>query len=184
MRTITFLNIVIRIIFGFLVLLTSFITISFLLYAFNINLGFNFLTRFSSNINTPLSNFLIIVIGIMVLIYAVSYIYALYLFRKCLDLFMEMKFFENTIIKNFKTIGYIFLIGFVVNCLFKYFEIIEKANLQKSVPINFSFTNLFLNPFNGLIISLFFIVLSKVFQLAKQQKEENITLKQENDLTI
>ncbi len=40
------------------------------------------------------------------------------------------------------------------------------------------------NPLNGLIIGLLFFVLSKVFQIAKKQKEENIELKQENELTI
>ena len=47
-----------------------------------------------------------------------------------------------------------------------------------------SLTNLFNFPLNGLIIGLFFLVLSKVFQIAKIQKEENIELKQENELTI
>lgn len=39
-------------------------------------------------------------------------------------------------------------------------------------------------PLNGFVIGLFFLVLSKVFQIAKIQQEQNIELKQENELTI
>ena len=35
-----------------------------------------------------------------------------------------------------------------------------------------------------LVLGLFFIILSKAFEIGKKQKEENIELKQENELTI
>lgn len=40
------------------------------------------------------------------------------------------------------------------------------------------------SPLGGLLIGLLFLTLSQVFQIAKNQKEENIELKKENELTI
>ena len=74
--------------------------------------------------------------------------------------------------------GIIYILGNIINSLIIPF-------FKQHIKIDFGFDNNLLNfPLNGLIIGLFFLVMSKVFQIAKNQKEENIELKQENELTI
>lgn len=184
MRTITFLNIVLRILFGFATITISILAILVLLAIFNIDVGIGIPQIKNLDIDSPLDILQESISILLAFTYFTSYIYAIYKLRKCLDLFMEYKFFHKNVIRNFNTIGYIFLIGFIVNCILNYSDLLLKASNQESVPLSIEFTDVFLAPLNGLIIGLLFITLSKVFQIAKNQKEENIELKQENELTI
>ncbi|WP_177760615.1 DUF2975 domain-containing protein [Flavobacterium sp. I3-2] len=184
MRTITILNIILRLIFGIAIITLTILTVILLLAFLNIDLGIDNPLVKNMDINSPIDFLIETILIIIAYLYFGSYIYAIYKLRRCLDLFMEMKFFDEVVIKNFKIIGYIFLVGFLFTCLLNYVDLYEKASLQENIPLSIEFSNIFLNPLNGLIISLFFIVLSNVFKLAKNQKEENIELKQENDLTI
>lgn len=184
MRTITVLNILLRLIFGIAIILLSILTLILLLAFFNIDLGINNPLVKNMGFNSPIEIYIKTLMIFIYYMYFGSYIYAIYKLRRCLDLFMEMKFFDEDVIKNFKIVGYIFLFGFLFTCLFNYIDLYEKASVQESVPLNIEFSNIFLTPLNGLIISLFFIVLSNVFKLAKKQKEENIELKQDSELTI
>ena len=184
MRTITILNILLRLIFGIAIIVLSILTLILLLAIFNIDLGIDNPLVKNIDINSPIDFLFETILIIIAYIYFGSYIYAIYKLRRCLDLFMEMRFFDEVVIKNFKIIGYIFLFGFLFTCFFNYIDLYEKASLQESIPLKIEYSNIFLSPLNGLIISLLFIVLSNVFKLAKNQKEENIELKQENELTI
>jgi len=184
MRTITFLNIVLRILFGFATITISILAIIVISSIFSIDLGIGNPLMKNLDIDSPLDILQESISILLAFTYFISYIYAIYKLRKCLDLFMEYKFFHKNVIRNFNTIGYIFLIGFIVNCILNYSDLLLKASNQERIPLSIEFTDIFLNPLNGLIIGLLFLTLSKVFQIAKNQKEENIELKQENELTI
>ena len=184
MRTITFLNIVLRILFGFATITISILAIIVISSIFSIDLGIGNQLIKNLDIDSPLDILQESISILLAFTYFISYIYAIYKLRKCLDLFMEYKFFHKNVIRNFNTIGYIFLTGFIVNCILNYTNLISQLSNQESIPLSIEFNDVFLAPLNGLIIGLLFLTLSKVFQIAKNQKEENIELKQENELTI
>jgi len=103
-----------------------------------------------------------------------------------MESFKNRALFTTEVIQNFKVIGIIYLIGYFVSTLVRFFVPIFNDNKFK-IGIGYdeqSFNGLYDFPLNGLIIGLLFLTLSKVFQIAKKQKEENIELKQENELTI
>lgn len=74
--------------------------------------------------------------------------------------------------------GIIYIASYIISSLI---VALFKQDIKIEIGQDHDFFNF---PLNGLIIGLFFLVLSKVFQIAKFQKEENIELKQENELTI
>ncbi len=83
--------------------------------------------------------------------------------------------------------GIIYLVGYIASVISNSVIPFYFNDLQGIIGIDYnekSLTGLFDFPLNGFIMGLFFLVLSKVFQIAKIQKEENIELKEENELTI
>ncbi|WP_242203787.1 DUF2975 domain-containing protein [Aestuariivivens insulae] len=106
-------------------------------------------------------------------------VYCLYLFRKIILFFLELKIFDNMVINLFNKIGkYLILIGF-------------GFIISSCIPIDYNyttyhsggFTNHYKHEYNfqlnfiWIAIGLFFQVLSEVLSSANE-------LKQENDLTI
>ena len=109
----------------------------------------------------------------------IALIYCLFLFRKIIKLFLELDFFNHTIVELFNKIGkYLITIGLAII-------------LVSLIPINYEYTTpneggfsitkeykvLFEFKFAWIAIGLFFQVLSEIFNGANK-------LKQENDLTI
>ncbi|WP_051200348.1 DUF2975 domain-containing protein [Flavobacterium subsaxonicum] len=97
--------------------------------------------------------------------------YALYLFKNVLELFQKKKIFHDDVIKNFNQIGKAIIIGYFIMVL-SYVGYCLAA--QKLIEIS-------AEGFNQSILTvglgLFFMVLSEVFLMAKNIKEEN-------DLTV
>ncbi len=154
----------------------------FTLFLFGIDLGVNTSTTFSDKNKLPMYLFLS-----SILIFYASYVYSLFLFKKNIDSFIKLQLFTNQVIRNFKVMGIIYLAGYLISVMSKSILPFYFNDLKGYIGVDYnenSLTNLFNFPLNGLIIGLFFLVLSKVFQIAKIQKEENIELKQENELTI
>jgi len=86
------------------------------------------------------------------------------------------------VIKHFKTIGYMLSISFLLK-----FLTISSIKYKDDVFVKETVAgvnSVFEMPIVILIFGLFFIVLSKAFEIGKKQKEEIIELKQENELTI
>lgn len=100
-------------------------------------------------------------------------LYCLHLFRQIIQSFKNLKIFENIVIKNFQKIGnFILFLGFF-NLFFNFiFTFFIENEIVKKVSVSLS-GNLFL--FLGL--GFFFMILSEIFKIAKNTK-------QENDLTI
>ena len=93
-------------------------------------------------------------------------IYCFYLFRKTLRYFQKVKPFHKDVISNFYKIGYL-LSG--IGVLGTVLVFVGRLVLKSELKINFG-----ISPYLVTIcLGLFFMVLSEVFKVAKQAKEEN-----------
>nr|WP_317631143.1 DUF2975 domain-containing protein [uncultured Flavobacterium sp.] len=120
---------------------------------------------------------------IIYLLVSIANAYGLILLYKIVEKFKKMIFFHSDIISYLKQMGYIFSLGFLMIYFLKPVIEIEDfifINTRTNEEINVFIET----PLNGLVIGLFFLVLSQVFKEALKQKQENIELKQENELTI
>ena len=97
-------------------------------------------------------------------------IVALYFFRKVLTNFVSVRVFEEVVISSFKKIGNLLTFSGFISLII---SIIGKIYFEQKVSLEFG-----LNQHLVLIcLGLFFLVLSEIFKIAKNAK-------QENDLTI
>jgi hypothetical protein len=97
-------------------------------------------------------------------------IVALYFFRKVLTNFVRVTVFEELVISSFKKIGNLLTFSGFISLII---SIIGKIYFEQKVSLEFG-----LNQHLVLIcLGLFFLVLSEIFKIAKNAK-------QENDLTI
>lgn len=93
--------------------------------------------------------------------------YALYLFKTNLGLFEKKKIFDATVIKNFAQMGKAILLGYLFCAVpVTLYKILAKNATE--IDFEFIIDSLFI-----VGLGLFFIVLSEVFQMAKNIKEEN-----------
>lgn len=124
----------------------------------------------------------LIVALIIYLLVFIANAYGIFLLYKVVEKFKKYQLFQTEIISYLKQMGYIFSLGYLLIYFLKPIIGINDFIFFKTSTNGYE--NFIANPINGLVIGLFFLVLSKVFQIAKFQKEENIELKQENELTI
>ena len=97
-------------------------------------------------------------------------IMALYFFRKVLTNFVRLRVFEEVVISSFKKTGNLITFSGFISLII---SIIGKIYFEQKVSLEFG-----LNQHLVLIcLGLFFLVLSEIFKIAKNTK-------QENDLTI
>ncbi|RRJ90669.1 DUF2975 domain-containing protein [Paenimyroides tangerinum] len=173
MRTIRILDLIITILFYSMLGIGTIFFVIYTFFLFGIDLGIKTTTTFSSK-----NDDLLYLILFFNFIFYSTYTYSIFLFKQNITSFLNFNFFTDRVIINFKTMGIIYILGNIINSLIIPF-------FKQHIKIDFGFDNNLLNfPLNGLIIGLFFLVMSKVFQIAKNQKKENIELKQENELTI
>ncbi len=129
--------------------------------------------------NNPIPLIVALIIYLLVFI---ANAYGFLLLYRIIEKFKKLQLFEVKIISYLKRIGYIFSVGYLLIYFLKPIVSIDDFLFFKKSTNGYE--TFISNPLNGLIIGLFFLVLSKVFQIAKKQKEENIELKQEKELTI
>ena len=93
-------------------------------------------------------------------------IFSVHLFRKVLREFQSTKIFSLSVIKNLNTLGIALIIGAFLNGLSSFlYPIFVKSKFELSFN---------LSPFLLMFcFGLFFMILSEVFKIAKQAKEEN-----------
>jgi len=97
-------------------------------------------------------------------------IVALYFFRKVLTNFVRVRVFEEVVISSFKKIGNLLMFSGFISLII---SIIGTIYFEQKVSLEFG-----LNQHLVIIcLGLFFLVLSEIFKIAKNAK-------QENDLTI
>lgn len=110
---------------------------------------------------------------ILFIISTLNYLFiiaALYFFREILNNFIRIKIFERTVIIGFKKIGNLLIVSGLISLII---SIIGTVYFKQKVSISFG-----LNEYLVIIcLGLFFLVLSEIFKIAKNTK-------QENDLTI
>lgn len=118
------------------------------------------------NANDIISKTLLIISALNYLLILAS----LYFFRKTLRYFLNTKIFDSSVISSFKKIGNLLCIsGMISICI----SFIVRVYYQQKVSFEFG-----LNEHIVLVcLGLFFLILSEVFKIAKNHK-------QENDLTI
>jgi hypothetical protein len=95
---------------------------------------------------------------------------ALYFFRKVLNHFIRVKIFEGTVITSFKKTGNLLIISGLISLII---SIIGEMYFNEKVSISFVLNQNIVT----ICLGLFFLVLSEIFKIAKNTK-------QENDLTI
>lgn len=126
--------------------------------------------------------YIIVLYYIITLICYTLNVYGVYLIKQNVTRFTNLELFTKNVMNNFYKTGWVFIISFISLKILTIFIQIDAGFITNQV--NFDIINFTLNPINGLIIGILFLILSKVFEIAKKQKEENIKLKQENELTI
>ena len=111
------------------------------------------------------SGFTNLILGVMLFIYFLL-IYCIFLFKKVLRCFQQLKIFDEIVIVYFNKIGYLLVISSILygGASFLYTSIYSK---KLSLEIGF---NSFLIM---LCLGFFFIVLSEIFKISKKLKEEN-----------
>ena len=122
---------------------------------------------------------------ILYIIVSIANAYGLLLLYKIIQKFKKFQLFQTEIISYLKQMGYIFSLGYLLIFFLKLIINMEGFVFFNTNTYTYNLgTTIIDNPINGFVIGLFFLILSNVFQIAKNQKEENIELKQENELTI
>lgn len=149
---------------------------------FNINEQIPTYKLFKEQIITSDNLIPLIVVLIIYLLVFIANAYGIFLLYRIVEKFKKFEIFQTEIISYLKQMGYIFSLGYLLIYFLK--PIIDIDDFIFFKTSTRGFETFIENPVNGLVIGLFFLVLSKVFQIAKKQKEENIELKQENELTI
>ncbi len=97
--------------------------------------------------------------------YYLGSVYCLYLFRETIKNIQKINLFDNKNIKNFNIIGKLLI-------AFSFIEVIAKFLIE--LPQGDLNLNISMSPFLiTLILGLFFMVLSEIFKIAKNQKQEN-----------
>ena len=93
-------------------------------------------------------------------------IYCVYIFRKILEYFQRHKIFDELVLKNFNKMGVLLVFcSFIMGIPSILYEVFYKEN----ITITFGFT-----PFILLLcMGIFFMILSEIFKLSKNMKEEN-----------
>ena len=118
------------------------------------------------NPNSTLSKILFVISSLNYLLLIV----ALYFFRKVVTNFVRVRVFEELVISSFKKIGNLLTFSGFISLII---SIIGKIYFEQKVSLEFG-----LNQHLVIIcLGLFFLVLSEIFKIAKNAK-------QENDLTI
>lgn len=118
-------------------------------------------------------------------LYFISYVLIIltfYWFNKLIEEFKKRQIFEYKVIRYFRIMGNLLCISFLIKLITGIFINYKDDVFVKQNPIGVN--NIFEMPIVILVFGLFFIVLSKAFEIGKKQKEENFELKQENELTI
>ena len=144
-----------------------------LIVGFSIAIFFIDLGDFNIKINAINFNQNDVLTKVLFVVSALNYlliIAALYFFRKVLNNFIRVKIFEKMVIASFQKIGNLLTISGFISLII---SIISKIYFEQKVTLEFG-----LNQHLVIIcLGLFFLVLSEVFKIAKNAK-------QENDLTI
>ena len=163
---------ILRLIVDFLWIITM-LSIPLILFLF----GYIFFSENLGDLNIKINGLAIeetnILTKLLLLVQLLAYlllIYGIYLFKKSLRCFQQLKMFDKIVINNFNRIGYILVIS---SFLIEVPKFIYRFYYEKKVGFEIGFSPFILM----LCLGIFFMVLSTTFKISKM-------LKAENELTI
>ncbi|HTO34776.1 MAG TPA: DUF2975 domain-containing protein [Flavobacterium sp.] len=97
------------------------------------------------------------------------YVYAVFLLKKTIGLFIERKIFDNQVIKNLNNIGKLFItVALMMSVPLFLYQVLYTRHIELELTSYYSDSMLF-----NVVIGLFFMILSEVFKMAGNLKEEN-----------
>lgn len=97
------------------------------------------------------------------------YVYAVFLLKKTIGLFIERKIFDNQVIKNLNNIGKLFItVALMMSVPLFLYQVLYTRHIELELTSYYSDSMLF-----NVAIGLFFMILSEVFKMAGKLKEEN-----------
>lgn len=97
------------------------------------------------------------------------YVYVIFQLKKMIDLFIKRLLFDDEVIKKLSIIGKIFIVAALLTGIPPFFlSLFFKQHIELNLTSYFSDSMLF-----NIAIGLFFMILSEVFKIAKNLKEEN-----------
>ena len=163
------------------ILLKTILDIAFYLFAISIVAALLFLVAgiYNGTSLIPLhingkevTDFTNITVGLLIsqFLVAVLILYTIYLLRKLIRNFFKGKLFTTFQIASLKVIGQLIIVAILAQALL---DFIGRIYLQKKGSLGIGFDLNYGSFWFVLSIGLFFIFLSKVFQNAKDLKEEN-----------
>lgn len=97
------------------------------------------------------------------------YVYAVFLLKKTISLFIERKIFDNQVIKNLSNIGKLFItVALMMSVPLFLYQVLYTRHIEMELTSYYTDSMLF-----NVAIGLFFMILSEVFKMAGNLKEEN-----------
>lgn len=117
------------------------------------------------DVNTVGGKVLLVIGGIAYFLY----VYAVFLLKKTIDLFIKRLLFDDEVIKKLNLIGKIFVaVALMINIPAFFSSVFFNQHIDFNLTSYYSDSMLF-----NVAIGLFFMILSEVFKIAKNLKEEN-----------
>ena len=133
---------------------------------------------FDSDMNIPLkingqvidSQSLFSKITVMVSIFsALMFLYSVYLLRKVITMFQKMEIFNDEVVRLLNLIGKLIILSSIISSVSLYiYNRIEDKNVDLTLDFGASNTLII-----SIILGLFFMVISEIFKIAKNMKEES-----------
>jgi hypothetical protein len=141
------------------------IILFFIPYSF-INDGFNFIPFKINGLEVEIIDLGTKIILSVILLSYLILIYCIYLFRKILGSFLRVKIFNTLVVNNFSKIGYLLIIySFLTGVP----TLIYRFLYAKKITMELGFSSFILT----LCLGFFFMVLSEIFKISRNMKEEN-----------
>lgn len=116
--------------------------------------------------NADLFSKMVIVLGVIA---GILFVYSIYLLRKVVGYFQRREIFHNEVIHNFNLIGKLIIASSLIsNGSLFVFNAVKRNHL--GLDLDFGGYDSFIL---SICLGLFFMVISEVFKIAKNMKEEN-----------
>ena len=166
MRKLNILKTVLDIFWVFSAITLIFILIYFPFYLFNSDM--NIPIKIKGQEITSKSNLSKIILLVNI-ISGLFYVYAIYLLRKVVSLFQKREIFIDEVVKSFDLIGKLIIASSIISSLSMfYYKASEKDHFDYTLDLRSNNSILI-----SIVLGLFFMVISEIFKIAKNMKEES-----------
>lgn len=109
------------------------------------------------------------IIVIITIFSALLFIYCVYLLRKVITMFQKMEIFSDEVVRLLNLIGKLIILSSIISSVSLYiYNSVE--NKHANLGLDFGASNSLIV---SIILGLFFMVISEIFKIAKNMKEES-----------